>query len=566
MKRPSLETIRWRILFGLMLLIGGLLVTSLIGTAGLSTMRTAVGSELRALRISSEIGNGLVTTVFDEIRTAEEYLGAPSREARLRFHQAADAAFGYQRRLEKLPLLTDEDRQAVVQIKLLQAAIQVDYALAHALKDLGRDQQAVARTASVRAPAGDLLRLVRELSNRQGDKAAQAADRLGALAARRELFLWVVFAIALVAGILIAWFTLQAVEGPLGRLVTAAERFGAGDMRPVTTGRMPTEFRILADAMRTMGERLRGIVSEVMGESDRIAGSAGDLSAVSQELAASSAEVSTAMVEISKGAEDQRTELTAMGHGLEQLRKATAETAEAATRVAQLGEEIGTVADRHRGDVAAAGTALLDVREVVQTTSVQIAQLARRSAAIDDFVDLIKRISSQTNLLALNAAIEAARAGEHGRGFAVVAEEVRQLADESARAAADVAQTTAVIRDQVEEVTATMAAGQAKVRGIESVAEGAARGLAEIVAAVEQVEQAAARVTEAARQNRTVTEQLGQRSLQVAGRATSHASSAEQVTAAAEQQGASTQEMAAAAGGLLQAAEKLRGLVKGFRV
>ncbi len=566
MKRPSLETIRWRILFGLMLLIGGLLVTSLIGTAGLSTMRTAVGSELRALRISSEIGNGLVTTVFDEIRTAEEYLGAPSREARLQFHRAADAAFDYQQRLEKLPSLTDEDRQAVVQIKLLQAAIQVDYALAHALKDLGRDQQAVARTASVRAPAGDLLRLVRELSNRQGDKAAQAADRLGALAARRELFLWVVFAIALVAGVLIAWFTLQAVEGPLGRLVTAAERFGAGDMRPVTTGRMPTEFRILADAMRTMGERLRGIVSEVMGESDRIAGSAGDLSAVSQELAASSAEVSTAMVEISKGAEDQRTELTAMGHGLEQLRKATAETAEAATRVAQLGEEIGTVADRHRGDVAAAGTALLDVREVVQTTSAQIAQLARQSAAIDDFVDLIKRISSQTNLLALNAAIEAARAGEHGRGFAVVAEEVRQLADESARAAADVAQTTAVIRDQVEEVTATMAAGQAKVRGIESVAEGAARGLAEIVAAVEQVEQAAARVTEAARQNRTVTEQLGQRSLQVAGRATSHASSAEQVTAAAEQQGASTQEMAAATGGLLQAAEKLRGLVQGFRV
>src|SRR5207248_3337470 len=112
-------------------------------------------------------------------------------------------------------------------------------------------------------------------------------------------------------------------------------------------------------------------------------------------------------------------------------------------------EEIRSVAERHRGDVAAAGGVLLDVREVVQTSSRQIAQLTDLSTSIDDFVDLIKRISSQTNLLALNAAIEAARAGEHGRGFAVVAEEVRQLADESARAAEEVTRTTGLIREQM---------------------------------------------------------------------------------------------------------------------
>src|SRR2546427_8734803 len=69
--------------------------------------------------------------------------------------------------------------------------------------------------------------------------------------------------------------------------------------------------------------------------------------------------------------------------GIEELRKATAEMAEAADRAAQLGEEIRTVAERHRGDVAAAGSALLDVREVVQTTSKQVAQLAELSASID---------------------------------------------------------------------------------------------------------------------------------------------------------------------------------------
>jgi methyl-accepting chemotaxis protein len=255
-----------------------------------------------------------------------------------------------------------------------------------------------------------------------------------------------------------------------------------------------------------------------------------------------------------------------MGTGLEELRRATAEMADAADRTAQLGEEIRAVAERQRGDVASAGHALLDVREVVQTTSRQIGELAQLTTSIDDFVDLIKRISSQTNLLALNAAIEAARAGEHGRGFAVVAEEVRQLADESARAAEEVARSTGLIREQMEDLTGTTAAGQAKVRGIESVAEAAARGFAEIVAAIEQVEHAALRVKVAAQAHRDTTERLQQQAEQVATRATSHAAGSQQVTAAAQEQGASTQQMAAAAGHLLHAAEKLRGLVKGFRV
>jgi len=566
MSGGRLATLRWRILLGFGGVLAGLVVAAIIGTAALRAMRTAVAQELQALQAASLVGSGLVSTVFDEIRAAEQFLSQPADDARREFQLAADEGFRYEKRLEQLEGLSLEDRLTVNRIKGLQSSIQVDYAIAHALKDLGRDREALGRSLAVRDEARELTRLVRDLSVRQAQRAGQAGSRLEALADRRQTFLWIVLALTIAGGVLISWFTLQAVEAPLGRLVTAAERFGAGDLRAVTTGRMPREFQVLADAMRVMGERLRGIVGEVIGESDRIAGSAGDLSAVSEQLAASSAEVSTAMVEISGGAEQQRTELHAMGTGLERLRQAAGEMAEATGRVALLGQEIRSVADRHRGDVLAAGSALLNVREVVQTTSTQVQQLAEQSAAIDDFVELIKRISSQTNLLALNAAIEAARAGEHGKGFAVVAEEVRQLADESAKAAADVAATTAVIRTQVEDVTATMAAGQAKVRGVESVAEGAARGLAEIVAAIEQVEQAAARVTVAAQQNREVAQQLGERAQQVGGRAVSHASSAEQVTAATEEQGASTEEMAAAASALLQGAEKLRALVKEFRV
>ena len=562
----SLDTIRWRIILGLSGLLAGLVIAALVGVTSLRTLRAALAAEITHLREASEVGNGLVTAVFDEIRAAEQYLSDRGQGAGDQFQAAVDSAFDYQKQLEGLAGMTEADRITVNRIKQLQSDIHVDYSLAHADLDLGRTQQAQTLAVGVRPQVTELTRLVRDLSARQSDKAGVVGQRLGALARQREIVLWLVLIATTLVGGFLGMFTLRWVEGPLVRLVTAAERFGSGDLRPVTTGRMPREFQVLADAMRVMGERLRGIVAEVVGSADKIAASASDLSAVSEELAASSSQVSSAMLEISTGAETQRSELNATQGALEQQRKATAEMADAASQVARLGEEIRSVADRHRSDIAAAGNTLLDVREVVRTTGTEVTQLAEQSAAIDDFVDLIKRISSQTNLLALNAAIEAARAGEHGRGFAVVAEEVRQLADESARAAEDVARTTRVIREQVEEVTATMAVGQAKVRGIESVAEGAARGLTEIVAAVEQVEQAASRVTTAAHQNRGVTEQLGAQAQQVVSRAVSHASSAEQVTAATEQQGASTQEMAAAAGDLLQAAEKLRGLVRGFRI
>jgi methyl-accepting chemotaxis protein len=564
--RGAFDTIRARILIGLILLMGGLVITAIAGASTLRRMRYSVQDELEALRTSTEVGSGLVTSVLEEIRAAEQYLASPGDDARREFQATAEDAFQYQRRLDALSGLAVEDRFTINRLKQLHAAIQTEYSIAHALRDLGRDQEAVARASAVRPQATELTRLVRDLSRRQAQKAAKTAARLTADAGARERNLWVLVVALVVAGVFLSRYTLQSVQGPLDRLVTAAERFGAGDLRPVTTGDMPREFRVLADAIQRMGDRLRQIVGDVIGESDRIASSAGDLSAVSEQLAASSSEVATAMLDIAGGADTQRTALASMSTGLEALRTATSDMADAAERSAQLGEEIRTVAERHRGDVAAAGTVLLDVREVVQTTSKQVAQLGELGSSIDDFVELIKRISSQTNLLALNAAIEAARAGEHGRGFAVVAEEVRQLADESARAAEEVTRTTSLLREQMEDVTATMAAGQAKVRGIESVAEGAARGLAEIAAAVELVEQAAGRVRVAAQANRETTTRLQQQAEQVGSRATAHAASAEQVTAASQEQGASTQEMAAAAGHLLQAAEKLRGLVRGFRV
>ena len=74
----TLETIRWRLMLGFGGVMVGLVVASAIGVAALRTMHLAVAHELVALQSASQVGNGLVTSVFDEIRSAEQYLSAPS--------------------------------------------------------------------------------------------------------------------------------------------------------------------------------------------------------------------------------------------------------------------------------------------------------------------------------------------------------------------------------------------------------------------------------------------------------------------------------------------------------
>jgi methyl-accepting chemotaxis protein len=446
-----------------------------------------------------------------------------------------------------------------------QAEIEVAYALAHALADVGRPDAALAQARAANVPADSLVAMVRTLTSSQATQALERAEGLRRNASRTEVILGIIVLCIILGGLATIYYTRQSVNVPLRRLVGAAERFGAGDLRPVQLGDMPTELNQLAMTLDSTGAKLRTVVSEVIREAEQIGTSAGEFSAMSQELAASGHEISTAMVKVSTSADSQVRGMDKAGKALGELRQASTTTGEAASRVVRVGEDIRRVAAQHQGDVDAARRALLDVREVVRTSATQVRQLAQLSASITAFIDLIKQISSQTNLLALNAAIEAARAGEQGRGFAVVAEEVRNLADSSARAAEDVTKTVQILLNQVRDTSATMEVGTGKVEGIEHVAEAAARGLEEIAQAVQEIQMAAAQVEEEATLNRTIVDELSTTTSQAAQAAAEHAASSESVTAAAEQQNAATEEMAAAASELLSGANRLTALVAEFR-
>jgi methyl-accepting chemotaxis protein len=560
-----LRSLRSRVISGMALLILLVFAIALLGVNSITSLDRSVDQELSLVLESSELSNGLIASLSEEVRSAEEYLVRQSESARRRFGEEGDSAYAYQRRYRTMKALTTSDRYIVNKIAANQAQIEVTYALAHALADLGKLDQARHRADQALAPADTLLGDVRALALAQTNRSLLRANELRREAGRHRSVLWLLFLISLSIAVGVSVLTVRTVDRPLAQLTAAAERFGAGDLRRVQLGKMPTELDVLAHTMDTMASKLRGVVVSVVGEASQIGNSATDFSAMSEQLAASSGQISTAMVRVASSAEQQVRGMEKADALLLNLRQIAETNAGASARVLELGERIRDLAARHRADVAEAGQNLLGIREVVGTSARQVQELARLSEPITDFIDLIRQISSQTNLLALNAAIEAARAGEHGRGFAVVAEEVRRLADSSASAAEEVAKTVLFIRNQVREVSDTMDVGSTKVHGIETVANAAVRALQDIAAAVQEVHTAAAEVVREAEANRRIVAQLGERTQEVSQAASEHASASEQVTAAAQQQTASTEQMAAAAGDLLQGATRLTALMQDFK-
>jgi len=155
-------------------------------------------------------------------------------------------------------------------------------------------------------------------------------------------------------------------------------------------------------------------------------------------------------------------------------------TSSAAAAIEEVTVSIGEVAAHakttmetatHTGEVSRQGTLVTQnasrtiesLAGTVRHSAEQVESLGHRSEEIGRVTSVIKEIADQTNLLALNAAIEAARAGEQGRGFAVVADEVRKLAERTARATQEIADMTLSIQNETQTAVAGMRSGAQQV-------------------------------------------------------------------------------------------------------
>ena len=520
---------------------------------------------LESLRGTTSIGNSLESLILSQIAAGEQYLVTRDAAAGRVFAERGRRAHEQQTAYRDLENLSPAERQEIERVERDHSRIEVEYALAHALADMGETDRAVARVAAVRPLTDTLQAEIGKVSAAQAEKVSAAAAELTRTSRDRKLLLMGISALAVLAAIGLILKALRDINRPLDSLVGAAESLGEGDLRIQLDGDMTAEFASLAEAFNGMAAQLRNIVSETVSTSSQISAFASDLSSISEEVPAPSSEVASAMVGIASGAESQTRGLQSTMEALEQVRVRTREIASASLSVTALGEQISTVAGGSRTQVSTALRLLLEVREVVRESAQQVAELKQSSIQIDRFVETITGIARQTNLLALDAAIEAARAGEHGRGFAVVAEEVRKLAEGSARAAQEVAQNVTGIRSRIEGVVGTMAQGTEKVAGVEEVSKGADAALEQIIAAVDGVRLAADRVVDAVTRNQEAMSEVEGGMAEVSGTSESHAASAQEVSAAAEEQSAATEEMSASSAELLHAAERMRELVSGFR-
>ena len=211
--------------------------------------------------------------------------------------------------------------------------------------------------------------------------------------------------------------------------------------------------------------------------------------------------------------------------------------------VASAAEELSASIHEISRQVVQSNQISLEAVEETKRTDAEVVSLLQAADRISDVVSLINDIASQTNLLALNATIEAARAGEAGKGFAVVANEVKNLANQTARATQDI----------TEQVNAVQSATRDAVQAIRHIGQviGRVNEIAGAIAAA--VEQQGAATQEIARNVQEAS--TGARDVTV------HIATVDQ---SAGETGRSARALQDLAGQVKQQAEGARGLVAGF--
>lgn len=332
----------------------------------------------------------------------------------------------------------------------------------------------------------------------------------------------------------------RLLSNPVKELAEQSSLIAEGDLRyydtPVVEKLLESnnELGRLSRAYRDMVVNLRKMLSRLIEITSSIATAGTEISFSTQQMAADAQEQTSQAVEVASA--------------VEEMTKTIIENAKNASATVEAAKQSKKIAEQGNNVVEDTLVGMQRIAAIVKRSEQTLQELGKSSEEIGEIISVIDDIADQTNLLALNAAIEAARAGEHGRGFAVVADEVRKLAERTAKSTKEIAVIIKTIQDDTKGAVQSIDDGNKVVDEGIQLADKAGETLQEIVMMSQKVTDMVEQIAAANEEQSSTSEQISKNVEAISSVSQQTASGTEQIARAADDLNKLTEQLAQLAG------------------